>query len=347
MADTFNFDLALTDDEGRDAETVTVFEAAEGEPVDEPSSTAVITWSDVTRSKPGDRPPLIPAWMRSRKQRVQTMKQMGQNVAYYVAFHALRSPKYLAKTMMYSPRGLGRTIYRLGHWAAAEEGNFSLRQHAANTNDAHTFLALNKTRAKESSARWWVLALIGAPAMGALLVAWVMDLVPSGAWEAAAVLAVPLLARLGRPADKAIIDRVAHGRRFTKLTAEMVREALLSLGLTQMKEPSSVEFVHPGIHRDGPGWLARVNLPAGLEAVKVLERRGALSSALRLPVDQVWPSAGPDHAGQLDLWVGYQAASKMGQPRWSLSEPTARTSVFEAYPFGTDERQRPISITLF
>ena len=41
-----------------------------------------------------------------------------------------------------------------------------------------------------------------------------------------------------------------------------------------------MEFVHPGMHRDGPGWLARVNLPAGLEAVKVLDRRGGLSSAL-------------------------------------------------------------------
>ena len=70
----------------------------------------------------------------------------------------------------------------------------------------------------------------------------------------------------------------------------------------------------------------------------MLERRGRLSSALRLPVDQAWPGAGPDHAGQLDLWVGYLPASKMGQPKWSLAAPNARTSVFDLHEFGNDQR---------
>jgi S-DNA-T family DNA segregation ATPase FtsK/SpoIIIE len=133
----------------------------------------------------------------------------------------------------------------------------------------------------------------------------------------------------------------------TAETADMVRAALIALNFPAMKEPSSVQFVHPGIHRDGPGWLARVNLPAGLETVRVLDRRGGLSSALRLPVDQVWPSAGPDHAGQLDLWVGYQPASKMGPPRWSLAAQDAVTSVFTEHDFGSDERQRPLGTVLF
>ena len=122
----------------------------------------------------------------------------------------------------------------------------------------------------------------------------------------------------------------------------MVRSAFTNLGFTAMKDPGSISFKHPGIHRDGPGWLARIDLPEGLEAVKVLERRGAMSSALRLP-DQVWPTAGPDHAGQVDLWVGYRPASKMGTPRWPLTDDTARTSYFELTEFGYDQRQRPIT----
>jgi S-DNA-T family DNA segregation ATPase FtsK/SpoIIIE len=54
--------------------------------------------------------------------------------------------------------------------------------------------------------------------------------------------------------------------------------------MSGIKEPAQLSFPTP-IHRDGPGWLARVDLPTGVEAVKVIEKRGALSSALRLPVD--------------------------------------------------------------
>lgn len=61
----------------------------------------------------------------------------------------------------------------------------------------------------------------------------------------------------------------------------------------------------------------------------------------------MWPTAGPEHAGQLDLWVGYLPSSKMGQPRWSLASPTARTSVFDLREFGTDQRQRPVKTSLF
>jgi len=90
-----------------------------------------------------------------------------------------------------------------------------------------------------------------------------------------------------------------------------------------------------------------VNLPAGMEAVKVIANRGGLSSALRLPVDQVWPAPGPDHAGQLDLWVGYQPASAMGTPRWALLADNAVTSVFAEHEFGSDERQRPVKTAGF
>src|SRR5690606_21887146 len=101
------------------------------------------------------------------------------------------------------------------------------------------------------------------------------------------------------------------------------------------------------IHTQGPGQLAMVNLPPGVDAVEVVSRKGKLCSALRLPADQVWPAVGPDHPGQLDLWVGYQPASKMGQPRWQLTHPSARTSVCEPGPFAVDQRQQPVKVTLF
>ncbi|GGK09558.1 cell division protein FtsK [Pilimelia anulata] len=317
---------------------------AEPEPVEAPADGGEYGGWQTTSS--ADRPPVIPAWLRSARARRQILARAADAAAYTVAFHGVRSPKYLAKTLFYAPVGVRRTAWSLLYWATAEQGNFELRQHAAGKGDAFTWQALNRTRSKESRGRWWALGLgamtfgIGATSLAA------SGVVPDWGWWAALAAVVPLAARAGRPADVPITDRLTSGPRFTKLTADMVRDALVALSLPGLRERGAVDFMHPGIHRDGPGWLARINLPAGLEAVKVLERRGALSSALRLPVDQVWPTAGPDHAGQLDLWVGYRPASKMGQPAWSLAEPNARTSYFEAAEFGTDQRQRPVSAVL-
>lgn len=335
-----------------DAETIEVIDAEPGDPVDAPTDVPfTVTWADITSTTMRDRIPIIPAWLRNPGQRSATLRALVANLGYYAAFHATRSPKYVAKLAWYAPVGVFRVGGRLLHWATAEEGNWGLRQNAANTNDAFTWQALNKTRSRESKARWWALGA-GAAAIctagTALAVAeYLGEVMPAVGWYATATGAALLLARAGRPADRRITDRVSNRPPFVKLTADMVRQALISLNLPRFTEPGQVEFVHPGIHRDGPGWLARINLPAGMEAVKVLEKRGGLSSALRLPVDQVWPSAGPEHAGQVDLWVGYQPASMMDEPRWSLASENARTSVFDEHEFGTDERQRPVKTDMF
>lgn len=330
-----------------DAETVHVGAVIEGVPVDPdphddpPLST---TWATLTTRK---RPPVIPFWLRDRAEFRARVRVAADLAGYVTAWYVTRSPKFAVKTLWYAPIGLVKTVGRVLHWASAEEGNFNLRQHAASSNDAYTWQALNRTRAKESKGRWWLVI----PATLVLTIAvWVLaasDTVPRwGWWTALAVLTV-LLARAGRPVDAPIIDRVSQGPKFLRLTGEMVRSALTSLGVGAMKDPAALAFEHPGIHRDGPGWLARVNLPEGIEAQEVLERRGKLSSALRLPVDQVWPSVGPGHAGQLDLWVGYRPSSKMGAAKWALTAGNATTSVFGPIPFGHDERMREVTCVFF
>ena len=126
----------------------------------------------------------------------------------------------------------------------------------------------------------------------------------------------------GRPADKPITDRVSQGKAYRKLTAELVRRALLSVQLAGInsavaKDPNAITFPAE-IHRDGPGHLAVVDLPYGVEAADVIARRGRLASGLRLPLDQVWPEPAPGHTGRLALWVGHEPASQMRQPAWPL-----------------------------
>jgi DNA segregation ATPase FtsK/SpoIIIE, S-DNA-T family len=314
-----------------------------GGPVDPPIVPRTLYATVVDRGQ-DERAPIVPAWLRNGEQRAAFARETVRFVAYVLTFHTVRLPKYAVLAAVYAPWGVLRLAGRQISWWWVMEQH-SVRQHAASKNDAEMWMKLHREAKRTRAGRGMWLA---GEAL-ALLVAVTMLRVAAPLLVQVAVVAVatPVLARYGRPAGRPITDRVYAGPRFTRLHAEMVRLALCSIGVAGIKEPAAISFPPPGIHRDGPGWLARVNLPPGVEAVKVMEARGALSSALRLPVDQVWPAAGPDHAGQLDLWVGYLPASKMGQPRWSLLADTARTSVFDSHEFGTDQRQRPVVTGLF
>lgn len=329
-------------DQVSDAEVHIVEPDMLGGPVDPPDEPRTL-YGTIVDSHDHRRPPIVPAWLRDREQRRAFVRQFGRMVGYHVAFHAVRSPKYATKTLVFAPWGALLLAGRQIRWWWHPELS-SLMQQAVSDGDVGGGLS---TDARLRSARLWRGMVLGAELAGLTCGgAVVVGAAPVWAQALAAAAALPALARAGRPADSTIVDRTRTGPRFVKLTAEMVRNALVNAGIG-VKEPGSLRFPAPGIHRDGPGWLARVDLPPGLVAVKVIEAREQLSSALRLPVDQVWPSVGPDHAGQVDLWVGYLPVSKMGQPSWSLAKPTARTSVFDEHEFATDERQRPVRTSLF
>jgi len=325
-----------------DAETVTVIAGEIGGPVDEVDERATV-YGKVTGSAQADRQPIVPAWARNSQQRRQVVADAARLVGYQAGYHTTRSPKYTAKILWWAPIGVFVGLWRIGRWVFDSEGR-PIRHNAVSRNDVEGYLKLSRQRDQRIRAR----LLVAVPAAVLLTVGIVLLTLLAPWWIKWLVLAaaLPPLAVLGRPVDKPIVDRTVTLPRFTRLTAEQVRTALIAISVG-IKDPVDVSFPPPGIHRDGPGWLARVDLKAGVTAVKVMERREELSSALRLPVDQVWPESGPDHAGQLDLWVGYKPASQMGRPRWELVSPVARASVFDPIPFATDHRLRPVSTTLF
>lgn len=92
-----------------------------------------------------------------------------------------------------------------------------------------------------------------------------------------------------------------------RLTAEMVRAALHAIDLPGVTDTGDIVFRAP-ISRDGRGWLAKVELPAGTRADAVVARRDDLAATFELPVDQVRPVAGSRHARHLDLWVALDVA---------------------------------------
>jgi S-DNA-T family DNA segregation ATPase FtsK/SpoIIIE len=324
------------DDDDVDHESVLVGRIMPGAPVDpadEPRPFA-----------PGghrkDRPPVIPPALASRAAITATLAWAAREARYHAGFHAVRAPKYAAKTAVYAVPGALRTIGRLARWASAEEGNWHLRHAAADRNDPATWLALDARRQRQARWRWPV--LIGGTVMLTAGLA-VLALLPGlGLWRLLALAAlVTAAARAGRPADKPITDRVSQGKAYRKLTAELVRRALLSVQVAGInsavaKDPNAITFPTE-IHRDGPGHLAIVDLPYGVEAADVIARRGRLASGLRLPLDQVWPEPAPGHTGRLALWVGHEPASQMRQPAWPLLK-AGTVDLFKPFPFATTPR---------
>jgi S-DNA-T family DNA segregation ATPase FtsK/SpoIIIE len=326
-----------------DAEQVDVEFVKRGGPVDA-DRTKKPLYATVTGLAEQDRAPIVPAWMRNRQQRVKVPLQVAGFAVYVVAFHLLRLPKYVVLGALYAPRGAVRAGWRLLSWMWVTE-QLPLRLRAIQRGDTKTWIALHKEVHGSRVRHAGIVAAALLPS--AVLVLLAVRYAGVTALWAGAVVAAAGLAWAGAPYDKPFIDRVTTSSRFTRLTAEAVRLALVQLAVPGLREPGSLTFPPPGIHRDGPGWLARVNLPGGVTAVKVLEKREELSSALRLPMDQIWPAVGPEHAGQLDLWVSNVPASKMGRPRWALCSPSAQTSFFEPAAFAFTPRQDPAKVGLF
>ncbi|MFI5953784.1 FtsK/SpoIIIE domain-containing protein [Cryptosporangium sp. NPDC051539] len=329
-------------DDDADAESVAGDRVIEGRPVDPIDSIPAGAYA-----RQQSRRPILADWARSRRALVAAVKHQFKDAGYVTAYHAVRTPKYTAKAAVYAPVGLFRGTSRALRWASAEEGNWHLRQAAASRGDADTWMKLDARRQRQASWRWWVFAA----ALVVLIVGVTVLLFGPLWWRLLAVaLVVPMLARAGRPADKPITDRVTEGSRYRKLTAELVRRALVSLQLAAInsavaKDPRAISFP-TDIHRDGPGHLAIIDLPYGVEASDVVARRGRLASAMRLPLDQVWPEPAPGHTGRLALWVGYEPASQMKQPAWPLLSTSAKVDVFKAFAFGTTPRLDHVVIEL-
>ena len=164
---------------------------------------------------------------------------------------------------------------------------------------------------------------------------------------------VAALGWVGRPAGQALIDHAVTPTRVERLTDRTVVRALGALGLAGINQALGGKdgsdgrgwFPRP-ICRDGEGWRADVDLPHGVTAAEVAERREKLASGLRRSVGSVWPEPDRDaHAGRLVLWVGDQDMSKAVQKPWPLAK-AGRADLFGPVPFGTDQRGRIVTVQL-
>lgn len=214
----------------------------------------------------------------------------------------------------------------------------------------------------------WTVKLIPGREMWELGVAVV---VAAGVWwftplAAARIPAPPLWAVLGlavggvfvlgwhgRNHDKPIVkatDFVA-GKVIEKPTAEMVIDALCRIGVPGMtlavndRVKEEVRVRAPGVARSARGYTIEMELPPGITAAAVMDKREALAGALRRPLGTVWPSKAADHPGHLRIFLSDVPMATAPQPRWPIAKGQP-IDIFEPFPMFTDEEGEWVDITL-
>lgn len=311
-------------------------------PVDQPPAREP---SPLPWSVPGQRQPVVPAWVLDSAQRKAAAAWALRWTGHAAAFHAVRVPKYAARAALYWPRGALRALVWWGRWLFDLDAH-GLRLDLIQKRDASAWY--KEARRRDDRVRNRALgtaaALAGA-GIGTAVAWWLWPAAPL--LELAAGLAA--LVWHGRPVDKPfLIDRTVTPTSVARLTSDIVARALASLGIPELRkavERRELAFTAP-IVRDGNGWRAQLDLPHGVTATDVIEKRPELSSGLRRPLGCVWPEpADEQHAGHLVLYVGDRPLSKMAPvPYPLLTSGTA--SMFRPLPFGTDQRGRPVTVTL-
>ncbi|MEV7968280.1 cell division protein FtsK [Sphaerisporangium sp. NPDC088356] len=284
---------------------------------------------------------IVPLWLRSRRDAVDTLKWVSMHYAYVGGYQLTRTPKYAAKLAFRSPRGLARLVGGMVKWTFDLEGE-PVRLAAVQKADPENYLKLSRQRDARVRLRVWMAGL----SLVTLLIAGI--LVATAAtpvqWGALAV-ALALLGTLGRPADRPLIDRAVIPTTVEKLTSDIVVRALTAISVSGInaKNPD-IRFVAP-ITRDGPGWRADIDLPYGVTVADVMDKRDRMASALRRPLGCIWPEGDSAiHEGRLILWVGDKDLSKTNVRSPLLK--AAGHDVFKGIPFGADPRGRAVVVPI-
>ncbi|HEV2636298.1 MAG TPA: FtsK/SpoIIIE domain-containing protein [Actinocrinis sp.] len=303
------------------------------------------TLADPTSTAP-KRHSVLAGWAKDGAEFRRASSGVIDHHWYLIRFHAVRIPfLYLPRLAARSPLGLLKAVRVCGRWVADRHGGAVVAD-AVGKLDAGLYLRVSPQHNRRVRAR---LAL-ALPGIAALAAGWVL------AQHLPRIDAYPLyltlisaLGVIGRPADKPLLSRATESGRVEKLTSEIVLRALGSIGIAKLADAVTkgrgISFPTE-IARDGAGYRAVVDLPYGVTADEVIERRIKLASGLRRPLGCVWPEPVPeDHEGRLVLWVGDKDMAETTKEPWPLLK-RGTVDLFKPIPIGTDPRGRWVFITL-
>jgi DNA segregation ATPase FtsK/SpoIIIE, S-DNA-T family len=311
--------------------------------VAEPATGGPPAYADVTA--PGERKPILPVWLASTEAAKHHARRAGGYAWHSARYHGLRSPVYLAAMLGCAALGAAvLTIKWLRWWLFPVPGAVW----ADSIQDGHRHWHRTKAVHKEATL---TRAKISVGVIAACVIVFVFSrpYVPVWVWFVLAAAAVPVLSRFGRPEGVRIVKPAVVPQAYEILTQDVIARALASLGIAGInqwiRDGHAIDFASP-VRQDGPGWRAEINLPFGVTATQIIDRREGFASGLRRPLGAVWPEPVTDeHAGRLEVWVGREDVSKAKAPPWPLLKAGA-VDIFQPFPFAFDVRGRKVAAPL-
>lgn len=291
--------------------------------------------------RPFDRRPIVPVWVRDTQQRQAFARWLAAYVWHTAAFHTVRIPKYLARAVMYAPRGTGRAIAALLRWVSDVEGR-PLRLYAIERGDVTGYMSLSRQRNNRVRLRLSTVASLTVCTASALTIAVVVW--PRSPWLFL-VLLVALAGWHGRRDDRPFLDPAIVVPRARKLTPDVVMRAFTVAGLG--KEDNPITFPQP-ICRDGDGWLALVDLPYGKKAADALRKHQDIAAALDIDEVQVFLDRIRGEGGsarRVALWVADVDVFAQKPPVTVLAKAES-VDFWQGFRFGQDARKRAVQLVM-
>jgi len=285
---------------------------------------------------------IVPASLR-RGNRAATARYHAGRVGHVAAYHLIRAlPVYLPLSAWWAVVGVFRVAgAQLRWWWVMEQ--HQLRQEAASKNDPETWRRLHNEAKASRLWRGWVLGGEAFALVTAVLLLWYVA--PLWIDLLTAALAMPFLARAGRPADRRIIQPAIVESRYRKLNSDIVLRAYYAaklgdpdkrpvrFGSTMARDPQQM------------GSQVVVDLDYGLTFADVVKARPMLASGLDVTEQQVFLTRDKTSTRRHLLYVADRDPLAIPAGRTPLLDGKVR-DIWQPAPFGLDERGRRVTVAL-
>lgn len=283
--------------------------------------------------------PIIPASLRGANL-PKELRRIASRILHAAGYHTVRSPWYTALAIWWAPRGLWRAVSAAVVWAWDLENE--RRAKAAPDEIALAFISkIDAHRRRRLPVFFGGLAVT---LIGGLIVVF------AAPWWMQAMLlavAVPALARAGRPLDRRIIQPAIVAPRFRKLTPDIVLRAYYAAGLGHPDKPNQQIQFGSVMARDpeGQGSTVLIDLPYGKNYTDAVSARAKIASGLDVKTQQVYLTEDPTSDRRHRLWVADRDPLAVPAGRTPLLDCKPR-NIWRPAPFGLDERNRQVNLLL-
>ena len=294
----------------------------------------------------GERLPVIPEHLRTWPGIRSTAYKYFDAARFHAAFHALRSPKYLACSMWWALVGIVKLAkVQCRWWWVAEQS--SLRSKAVVDGNSPEWRSLHSKAVKTRSFRGACLGFeVFTVALTLVLIA---ALAPWWAWLIVAALAVPPFAHYGRPDMRPIVQSAVTTPLVRKISTDVIVRAYVAAGLCSddPKKPGDHLGFGSTMSRDAldRGSQVIIYLPYGTTNATAITAKSKIASGLDVKESQVYFTPSADSERRHTLWVADTDP---------LADPAGRTplldlkprSIWRKAPFGLDQYGRKVAFCL-